>query len=81
MPSPRNKFEIQWPLFLFLDLLFENEALGYNGIIVNNSNTMNAVKLKLVYRHSERNRSCTYFCHQGECVTMATNVSVSNSVI
>ena len=25
---------LEWPLFKFLDLLFENEVLGYNGFIL-----------------------------------------------
>ena len=40
----------QWPVFKFLDLLFENKVLGYNrGIfitMVNNSSTMSAVKTR-----------------------------------
>ena len=28
---PHPTWNKQWPLYMFLDLLFENEVLGYNG--------------------------------------------------
>ena len=55
---------VQWPSFKFLDFLFENEVLGYNGgvmiTIVNNWSTMNAMELR--FGCIEHKRTCKNFC-------------------
>ena len=52
----------QWPLSKFLEILFENEALGYNGSIfdtkiVNSSRIVNVVNLRFAHGCNERNRT------------------------
>ena len=48
---------------------------------LNDSSIMIGYQVKTkVYRYSVRNGSCTYLCGHGKSVTMATNISLSNSV-